>query len=419
MSDQLPGVFRRLLLCGLPCLLAGALGPTLASAADRTFTRYPTLHGSTVVFVAHDNLWSVPRTGGMASRLTADEGKDVMPRFSPDGRWIAFTGQYQGNTDVYVIPATGGEARRLTFTSDIVPDAPMRWGPNNMVVSWTPDSRNIIFLSRREAWNSWFTKLFSVPAGGSLAQAMPLDRGGLLSYSPDGKQIAFNRIFRNFRTWKRYQGGLEQDIDLYDLASHQLTPVTRWLGTETSPMWYGQTIYFLADHDEHQRANIWAYNLGTRQFRQVTHFTDYDIDFPSLGSSDSSDAAIVFQQGGHLFVMDLPSEQLHQLEVTVPDDGTRTGARWEDAKAVLRETDTAGHTDFDLAPNGARAVFSARGDLFTVPAEHGNTRALTATSLTRIIPPGPRTARPSPTPPTSKGSRSSRCARRRAAPRRS
>lgn len=122
-------------------------------------------------------------------------------------------------------------------------------------------------------------------------------------------------------------------------------------------MWYGQTIYFLADHDEHQRANIWAYDLGTKQFRQVTHFTDYD----SLGSSDSRDAAIVFQQAGHLFVMDLPGEQLHQLDVTVPDDGTRTGARWEDAKALLRETDTAGHTDFDLARNGARAAFARGG----------------------------------------------------------
>jgi tricorn protease len=347
--------------------------------SGHTLMRYPTLSGDTIVFVAHDNLWSVPRAGGSASRLTADEGRDVMPRFSPDGRWIAFTGEYQGNRDVYVIPSTGGEARRLTFTSDIVPEASLRSGPNNMVVTWTPDSRSIVFLSRRTAWNSWINRLFTVPASGGLAQLMPLDRGGFLSYSPDGKQIAYNRIFRNFRTWKRYQGGLGQDIDIYDFESRTLHHVTDWPGTETFPMWYGKTIYFLSDHDSHQRENIWAYDTGSHEFRQITHYTDYDIDFPSLGAGVGA-AGIVFQQGGRLHVLDLPSEQLHDLEVSVPDDGTRTAARYVDAKPMIREQDMAQHTNYDLAPNGNRVVFSARGDLFTLPAEHGNTRNLTQTS---------------------------------------
>jgi tricorn protease len=351
-----------------------------AEFAGRTLMRYPTLYGNTIVFVAHDNLWSVPRTGGIATRMNADSGRDVMPRFSPDGRWIAFTGEYQGNRDVYVMSSVGGAAKRLTFNSDIVDEAPLRWGPNNMVVSWTPDSSGIVFLSRREAWNSWISKLFTVPLTGGLPQLLPLDRGGFLSYSPDGRQIAYTRIFRDFRTWKRYDGGLEQDIDIYDLQTHQLKHVTDWTGTETSPMWLGKTIYFLADHDASRRRNIWAYDTGSGEFRQITHFTDYDIDFPSLGTNPQGEAGIVFQQGGRLHVLDVPSEQLHALDVTVPDDGTRTGPRWVDARTAIREQDTSQHTDFDIAPNGNRAIFSARGDLFTVPLEHGNTRNLTQSS---------------------------------------
>jgi tricorn protease len=360
-------------------LAVGAL-TVRAESSGHALMRYPTLHGNTVVFVAHENLWSVPRIGGTASRLTADPGRDVMPRFSPDGRWIAFTGEYQGNRDVYVMPAGGGKVQRLTFTSDIEIEPTMRRGPNNMVVSWTPDSKNIVFLSRRDSWTDWTYKAYSVSLEGGLAQPLPLDRTGFLSFSPDGKQIAYTRVFRDFRTWKRYQGGLAQDIDIYDFVTQQLKHVTDWPGTETSPMWYGKTIYFLADHDASQRRNIWAYDLGTAAFHQVTHFSDYDIDFPSLGGGAEGEAGIVFQQGGRLHVLDLPSEQLHDLDVIVPDDGTRTGARWVDAKDTIREQDAAQRTDYDIAPNGNRAVFSARGDLFTLPAEHGNTRNLTQTS---------------------------------------
>jgi len=341
--------------------------------------RYPTLHGDTVVFVSHDNLWSVPRTGGTASRLTTDPGNDVLPRFSPDGKWIAFTGEYQGNRDVYVIPAGGGPARRLTFTSDVVPAAPLRWGPDNMVVTWTPDSKNIVFLTRLTSWNSWYGMLFEVPVTGGLPVRLPLDRGGFLSYGPSGHEIAYNRIMRNFRTWKRYTGGLAQNIDIYDFDTHQLRHVTDWPQTETFPMWYGKAIYFLSDHGADRRQNIWVYDTDTHAFREITHFTDYDIDFPSLGTGGSG-AGIVFQQGGNLYVLDLPSEALHKLSVTVPDDGARTGPQWVDASKLIRDRDMAQDTDFSAAPNGARAAFSARGDIFTVPAEHGDTRDVTATS---------------------------------------
>jgi tricorn protease len=364
----------------LGCILALRALAASAVATEHTLMRFPTLHGNTIVFVAHDNLWSVVRGGGTAARLTSDPGRDIMPRFSPDGRWIAFTGEYQGNSDVYVIPAAGGPARRLTFTSDFEPEPALRLGPNNMVLTWTPDSQSIVFLSRRGAWNPSLPRPFSVPLTGGLPQPLPLDRGGFMSYGPDGKQIAYTRIFRDFRTWKRYDGGMAQDIDIYNLETGQLRHVTEWPGTETSPMWYGGTIYFLADHDAARRRNIWAYDVATGAFREITHYTDYDIDFPSLGGGADGLAGIVFQQGGALHVLDLPSEQLHDLDITVPDDGTRTGPRWVDAKNNLREKDNSQSTDYDIAPNGNRAVFSARGDLFTVPAQHGNTRNLTQTS---------------------------------------
>jgi tricorn protease len=351
------------------------LSPHGAHAAQRALMRFPTLSGSTIVFVAHGNLWRVPRTGGTASRLTTDPGDDFMPRFSPDGTKIAFTASYQGNRDVYEMAAAGGPAQRLTFHSDVVERAPTRWGPDNMVVTWTPDSSSVVFLSRRRAWNSWYGRLFSVPAAGGLATPLPLDSGGFMTYGPDGKSIAYNRIFRNFRTWKRYQGGLAQQVYTYDFAAKKLERITDWKGTNTAPMWYGRTIYFLSDRDSNRRENIWAYGLDTKKFRELTHFSDYDIDFPSLGSD-----GIVFAEGGALYVLDLPTERLHKLDVSVPDDGTRTGPRFVDASKSLRAADTAGQTDYALSPNGKRALFSARGDVFSVPAKNGATRDLTSTS---------------------------------------
>jgi tricorn protease len=346
-----------------------------ALAADRTLMRFPTLHAGAIVFEAHGNLWRVSRDGGVAARLTSDPGDDLMPRFSPDGKHIAFTASYQGNQDVYVIPAGGGAAQRLTYHSDVVDKAPTRWGPDNMVVTWTPSSTGIVFLSRRMAWNSWYGRLFEVPLSGGLPTPLPLDSGGLMTYSPDGNSIAYNRIFRNFRTWKRYEGGLAQVLYTYDFAAKNLKTISDWKGTNTAPMWYRRKIYFLSDRDKARRANVWVYDLDTKAFREVTHFTDYDIDFPSLGND-----GIVFGQGGSLYVLDLPSERLHRLDVSVPDDGTRTQARYVDASKMIRDSDTAGLPDYALSPNGKRALFTARGDLFTVPAEHGATRNLTATS---------------------------------------
>lgn len=340
-----------------------------------TFMRYPNLHGDTVVFVAHGNLWEVSRKGGAARRLTADPGDDFLPRYSPDGQWIAFTASYQGNQDVYVMPSGGGPARRLTFHSDIAAKAPDRWAPDNMVMTWTPDSRSIVFSSRALAWNSWINRPFTVPLTGGLPTPLPLDRSGFMTYGPDGHTVALTRILRDFRTWKRYDGGLAQNVFTYDLNSHRMAQVTDWSGTATQPMWFGHKIYFLADHDSNRRANIWVLDLETHQTRQLTHFTDFDVDFPSLG-----DSGLTFQQGGALWVMDLPSEELHRLDVTVPDDGMRTMSRPVAAADAIRDSDYAHEPNFAVAPNGRRAALVARGDLFSLPAEHGAVRNLTHSS---------------------------------------
>jgi tricorn protease len=363
-------IVRRRAALVLTLLACAALTPPARAALPR----YPNEHGGQIVFVADGNLWQVGRDGGVAQRLTSDPGQDMMPRYSPDGKWIAFTASYQGNVDVYVIPAGGGTARRLTFQSDIYEKTGGRHGPDNMVVTWTPDSKNIVFLSRRTAWNSWINLLFEVPLGGGLPTPLPLDSGGLLTYGPDGHSVAYNRIFRNFRTWKRYTGGLAQQVFTYDFDTQQLNQITDWKGTNTSPMWYGRKIYFLSDRDRNFRANIWVYDLDTKQTREVTQFTDYDIDFPSLGND-----AITFQQGGKLYVLDLPTEKLRALDLTVPDDGIRTQPRVAGVSSDIRDTDMAQQTDYDLSPNGKRALFSARGDIFSVPVEDGTIRDLTNT----------------------------------------
>ncbi|MCQ8277450.1 S41 family peptidase [Acetobacteraceae bacterium KSS8] len=360
------------LLCGTA--LSGAARPAQAAPAP-TLMRYPNTQGGRIVFVADGNLWTVPYAGGTATRLTADDGQDLLPRFSPDGKWIAYTATDQGNQDVYVIPSTGGEAKRLTFHSDVVAKAPTRWGPNNMVVTWTPDSKNVVFLSRAESWNPSVQELFTVPVTGGLPQRLPINRAGFLTYGPDGKSIAYSSIFRDFRTWKRYDGGRASDIYTYDFSGNAPMRITDWKGTDTQPMWVGRRIYFLSDRDKNRRANIWRYDLDTKQFTEITHFGDYDVDFPSYG-----DNAISFQQGGKLWRIDLPSEQLHQVEVSVPDDGTRIQPRWVKVGDQIRAEDTAQDVDYALSPNGERAAFSARGDIVTVPAEHGAIRNITRTS---------------------------------------
>jgi tricorn protease len=356
--------------------LALTAGIALAGlGAQAALPRFPQPFGDRIVFVADGNVWSVARSGGAAERLTSAAGQDMLPRVSPDGKWIAYTEASKAGTDIWVIPASGGAARRLTYHPTVEAGTGGRHGPDNMVVTWTPDSQYVVYLTKKDQWNGWIQNMYKVPVAGGFPIAMPIDSGvGLATFGPDGHTIAYNRIFRNFRTWKRYNGGLAQQVFTYDFDSRQLTQITNWSGTNTSPMWYGRKIYYLSDQDANRRANIWAFDLDTKQTREVTHFTDYDIDFPALGGD-----AIAFQQGGKLYELDLPSEQLREVPVDVPDDNPRTRPHVADVKDQIRDTDMAQQVDYALAPNGKRTLFSARGDIFSVPSEDGATRDLTDT----------------------------------------
>src|SRR5579875_2338782 len=224
----------------LSILLLSAAPLAVAPSAQAALPRFPQPAGDRIVFVADGNVWAVARTGGQAVRLTSAAGQDMFPRVSPDGRWIAYTEASRAGTDIWVIPAAGGPARRLTYHPTTEAGTGGRHGPDNMVVTWTPDSKNVVFLTKKDQWNSWIQNMYEVSVDGGLPVALPIDmQVGLATYGPDGHTIAYNRIFRNFRTWKRYNGGLAQQVYTYDFNTRALTQVTTWSGTNTSPMWYG------------------------------------------------------------------------------------------------------------------------------------------------------------------------------------
>lgn len=328
--------------------------------------RFPDVHDTRITFVYAGDLWTVGTEGGTARRLTSHPGLELFPKFSPDGSKIAFTGQYDGNFNVYVMPAEGGTPKQLTFTPDPT-HMPERMGPNNEVITWLPDGKSILFLSRQNTYNDWFGHLFTIPVDGGLAVPLPLPKGGLTSFSSDGTKIAYNPIFRNFRTWKRYDGGLAQDVWTYDLVNKKSKRITDWKGTDSFPMWHGDTIYFNSDRDENRRFNLYAYSLTSGQTTKVTSFKDYDVLWPSLGGDK-----IVFENGGFLYLYSISGNENHKLTIMVNSDTVLSQPRWVDLQDYI--------SGFSISPEGKRAIIEARGDIFTVPAKEGPTRNLTASS---------------------------------------
>jgi len=338
--------------------------PEPTPPGETRLLRYPDIYKDLVVFVYAGDLWSVPLSGGRARRLTTSEGLELSPHFSPDGKWIAFTGEYDGNRDVYVIPAEGGSVRRLTWRQAKYQE--LRHGYDNYVLGWTADGKNVLFRSWRESFDTWFMKLFTVPADGSGApQALELPEGGLSAFSPDGKKLAYNRTFRNFRTWKRYYGGLAQDIWLWDFQNKKSTRLTDWKGTDTDPMWLGYYVYY--NSDESGKFNIYQIDPQTKSKRQLTFHTRWDVRWPGAGPG-----GIVYQCGGYLYHLDPVSGTSRRIPVIVGDDLPHLRPAWKEVSKLIRT--------YNLSTTGKRAVFEARGDLFTVPAEHGEIRQLTATS---------------------------------------
>lgn len=336
--------------------------------ADETrLLRFPAIHGNQIVFSHAGDLFTVPSTGGIARRLTSDEsGYEMFPRFSPDGQWIAFTGQYDGNTEVYVMQAGGGVPKRLTYTATLTrDDVSDRMGPNNIVMTWR-DNETVVYRTRRTQWNPFKGNLGLASIKGGVPEELPLPRGGWCSYSPDGKQLAYNRVFREFRTWKRYRGGQADEVWIYDFESKATTKITEDLAQDLFPMWVGRRIYFVSDRDENRKLNLFVFDLDSKQTRQLTKFDEFDVKFPSLG-----DTAIVFENGGFIYRYDLATEKAEKVPIEVRED-------FASGRGGLKDVSKSIGT-WDVAPDGARAVLGARGDLFSVPAKHGATRNLTQT----------------------------------------
>ena len=354
---------KRLLLL---LMLAFAISGSTQEMPEGRMMRFPDIYKDKIVFMYGGDLWLASSSGGDARRITSDAGRELFPKFSPDGKWIAFTGQYDGNFNVYVMPAQGGQPKQLTFYQGAAAPLSDRMGIHNEVVTWFPDSKRILFLSRRDASNGWTKRPFSVSIEGGLPEPLPVSEGGLTSFSPDGTKIAYNPIFRNFRTWKRYTGGLAQAIAIYDLKNNTVEdlPHTEW--TDSFPMWHGNTIYFSSDRGPEHRLNLYSYDLGSKQVEQLTHFTDFDVMWPSLGPD-----SIIFENGGYLYTFDLDSKQPKKLTISLPGDRDQSMKHWTSVAKNI--------TDFDISPEGKRAVFGARGDVFTVPAKEGSVRNLTRT----------------------------------------
>jgi len=342
----------------------------IAAAAQESqegrLMRFPDVYKDKIAFVYGGDIWLASTSGGVARRITEGPGRELFPKFSPDGKWIAFTGQYDGNFNVYVMPSEGGQPRQLTFYQGSAQQLSDRMGIHDEVVTWTPDSKRIVFLTRRDASNGWVKRPYTVSVDGGLPEPLPMDQGGLLSYSADGSKIAYNMIFRNFRQWKRYTGGLAQAITVYDLKNNTSfdLPHTEW--TDTFPMWHGNTIYFSSDRGSEHKLNLYAYDIGSKQVEQLTHFDQWDAMWPSLGPD-----AIIFENAGYLYTFDFQSKQPKKLNISLPADRPQTLKRWDSVGRLI--------TDFDIAPDGKRAVFSARGDVFTAPAKEGSIRNLTRT----------------------------------------
>jgi tricorn protease len=339
-----------------------------ATEKEARLLRFPAIYEDQVVFNFAGDLYTVNSDGGTARKLTSHDGIEMFPRFSPDGKWVAFTGQYDGNTEVYLMPAEGGIPKRMTYTATLKrDDVSDRMGPNNIVMGWKNAGNDIVFRSRMRSYNPFNGELFMVSSEANMPEQLPLPRGGFCSFSPDDKKLAYNRVFREFRTWKRYRGGMADDIWIYDFDTKQIENITNDSSQDIIPMWKGEKIYFLSDRDKLQRMNLFVYDLKTKETEQLTNFTDFDIKFPSLGKN-----AIVFENGGYIYRFDLASNQTDQINIFINDDKVSGRCEIKDVSENI--------TNYEISPDGKRALFGARGEVFTVPAEEGPTRNLTNTS---------------------------------------
>ena len=368
-------MYRSLLLIAL--LVSGAALSTLTAAeppqADglARLLRFPDIHGETIAFVYAGDIWTVPASGGIARRLTSHPGIELFPKFSPDGRWIAFSGEYNSTRQVFVISVDGGEPRQLTYYND-VGLLPPRGGFDNRILGWTPDGKNVMFRANRVAQSDRLGRPYLVPAEGGMEQPLAITEGGGASYSPDGTKLAFTPISNEFRGWKRYRGGQSPDVWIYDLTRNTSEQITTTRAQDSVPVWLGDTIYYLSDRD--WTMNVFAYDTRTKKTRKVTNHSDYDVLWPS-GSGDD----LVYEAGGYVYRLDTKSDKTERVPIKVYGDFPDTVPYFQNVRPNI-ET-------FTLSPSGARALFGARGDIYTAPAKEGEVRNLTNSQGVRELAP--------------------------------
>lgn len=345
--------------------LAAIFVLSVTTYSQTKLLRFPDIRGDRVVFTYAGDLWTAPSSGGSAARLTSHPGVEVFGKFSPDGKWVAFTGQYDGDEQVYVVPTSGGEPRQLTFYPARGPLAP-RWGWDNQVFGWTKDSKRIIFRSLRDSWSLPIARLFTVSVDGGPSTALPMPTAGSGDMSPNNDEIVYSPQSRDFRTEKRYGGGQANQLYIFNLNSNAAKRITEGPRATRDAMWIGDTIFFNSDRDGH--FNLYSYSVPNGRTTQVTTSRSWDVRWPS----SDNEGQIVYESDGELVVMDARSKKSTPIAINVPDEGnSRRPSRVSAANLI---------ENVGLSPKGERALFAARGDIFTAPIEKGPTRNLTDSS---------------------------------------
>mgnify|MGYP000951468993 FL=1 len=315
-------------------------GMVVGAYAQTKLLRFPDIHGDDVVFSYAGDLWLSSTLGGHATRLTTHPGLELFPKFSPDGSRIAFTGQYDGDEQVYVIPSSGGIPQQLTYYPARGP-LPPRWGYDNQVYDWTPDGRSVLFRSLRYSTDLSDSRLFLASVDGGLPVALPMPESGAGDLSPDGKRLVYSPLFRDFRTWKRYEGGWAQELYIFDRETHDVEQVTTNRRADRDPMWVGEAIYFTSDRDG--VSNLYAYDLASREATKLTSSVTWDVRWPS----DDGLNRIIYELNGELTIYSIDRGIEQSIEIMVPDDGV--------AKRPSRISAADLIEDAELSPSGARA----------------------------------------------------------------
>lgn len=352
-------------------LAAGLLGTHSLQAQEgpqgTLLLRYPDVSATQVAFVHAGDIFVAPRAGGTARRLTSHAGLELFPKFSPDGSQIAFSAEYSGTRQVWVIPSAGGEPRQLTYKSDIGPQPP-RGGFDYRVLDWTPDGQQVLVRINTVPWDDRAGRPHLVPLDGGLPTPFAIPETGGGSLSPDGQQFVFTPIDREFRTWKRYRGGRAQELWIFDRQGGTSRQLTQHPATDNQPAWVGDKIYFASDRD--YQLDLYSIDPAGGEAVKVTDLPDFDVLWPSGGPD-----AVVFEQGGALWLHQPSSGQTRQVVVQVPSDLPGRQPRFAKVAGQIES--------FDISPAGERAIFGARGELFSVPAKHGEARNLSRTPQAR------------------------------------